>query len=152
MLSNPEFFSCKSNSANANVHLSVHPLPKPLSLSELLLSTIEPIDHQAYWPSSLSTIKPINHQVYRPSNLATIKPINHKAYQPSSLLTSGLLLRLLSLLACFCKIPIEFSSLCSDISSSFEIWANFSQYCLYFVSCRDKNPLHYKIGQIIINF
>ena len=34
---------------------------KPLSLSELLLLTIEPIDHQPYQPSSLSTIKPIDH-------------------------------------------------------------------------------------------
>ena len=64
---------------------------------------IEPIDHQAYWPSSLSTIEhidhwayqplslltiePINHWVYRPSSLSTIKPIHHQAHWPSSLLT-----------------------------------------------------------------
>ena len=33
---------------------------KPLSLSELLVSTIKPIGHRAYQPLSLSTIKPIN--------------------------------------------------------------------------------------------
>ena len=87
------------------------------SYQPLSLSTIEPIDHWAYQPSSLSTIKPINHQAYRPSSLSTIEPINHQAYQPSSLLTiepinhqayqplslstSGLLLRLLSLSACY---------------------------------------------------
>ena len=32
---------------------------KPLSISEMLLSSIEPIDQQAYQPS---TIEPINHQ------------------------------------------------------------------------------------------
>ena len=35
---------------------------KPLSLSESLLSTIEPIEHQVYQPSSLLTIEPIDHQ------------------------------------------------------------------------------------------
>ena len=60
----------------------------------------EPIDHQAYRPSSLSTIEPINHQAYQPSSLSTIEPIDHRAYWPSSLSTSGLLSRLLSLLAC----------------------------------------------------
>ena len=29
-------------------------------------SDIEPIDHQAYQPSSLSTIKPIDHRAYQP--------------------------------------------------------------------------------------
>ena len=41
--------------------LSICPVSKPLSLSELLLSTIEPINHQAYGayrPLSLSTIEP----------------------------------------------------------------------------------------------
>ena len=51
------------------------------------LSTIEPINHQAYQPSSLLTIKPIDHQAYRPSSLLTIEPINHRAYQPLSLST-----------------------------------------------------------------
>ena len=60
---------------------------KPLSLSELLLLTIEPIGPLAYQPSSLSTIEPINHQGNQPSSLLTIKPINHRAYQPLSLLT-----------------------------------------------------------------
>ena len=64
---------------------------KPLSLSESLLSTIEPIEHQVYQPSSLLTIEPNDHQAYRPSSLLTIKPI---------LLTSGLLLQLISLPAC----------------------------------------------------
>ena len=63
------FFSCKSDSRIANVRLSVClsvrlsvcQSQKPLSLSELLLSTIKPInqraiDHQAYRPLSLSTI------------------------------------------------------------------------------------------------
>ena len=48
---------------------SVSPLPKPLSLSELLLLSIktnEPIDHRAYQPSSLSTTELIDHLVYRP--------------------------------------------------------------------------------------
>ena len=62
------FFSRESNSTIANVRLSVclsvHLSQKPLSLSELLLSTIKPIDHQAYQPLSLSTIKPIDHQAY----------------------------------------------------------------------------------------
>ena len=44
-----------------SVRLSVRQSQKPLSLSELLLLTIEPIDHLAYWPSSLSTIDLINH-------------------------------------------------------------------------------------------
>ena len=52
---------------------SVSLLQKPLSLSEFFLSAIEPIDSQAYWPSSLLTIKPINHP---PSSLSTIKTIN----------------------------------------------------------------------------
>ena len=41
--------------------IGIHLLPKPLSLSELLLLTIKPMDHQAYGPSSLTTIKPIDH-------------------------------------------------------------------------------------------
>ena len=66
--------SRESDSTIANVRLSVRQSQKPLSLSEMLLSAIEPIDHRAYRPSSLLTIK--------------------------SLLTSGLLSRLLNLLAC----------------------------------------------------
>ena len=69
---------------------SVRLSQKPLSLSELLQSTIkpiEPIDHQAYRPSNLSTIKSIDHRIYRPSNLSTIEPIDHQAYQPPSLST-----------------------------------------------------------------
>ena len=81
-------FSRESNSRIANVHLSVCLLsPKPLSLSELLLSTIKPIDHQAYRPSSLSTIEPSDYWANWPSSLLTIKPIYHWAYQPLSLLT-----------------------------------------------------------------
>ena len=123
-----KIFSSESDYRIANVRLS----QKPLSLSELLLSTIEPINHNAYWPLSLSTIKLINHWAYWPLSLLTIEPINHlaywppslltikpidywdhwpwslstikpighQAYQPTSLSTSGLLLRLLSLLAC----------------------------------------------------
>ena len=59
----------------------------------LSLSTIEPINHRAYWPLSLLTIKPIDHQAYQPSSLTTvkpvksIKPINHQAFWPLSLLT-----------------------------------------------------------------
>ena len=41
-------FSRKSDSRIANVRLSVRPSQKPLSLSESLLLTIEPIDHQIY--------------------------------------------------------------------------------------------------------
>ena len=43
----------------------------------------------------------IEPRAYQPSSLLTIEPIDHKAYLPSSLLTSGLLLGLLSILACF---------------------------------------------------
>ena len=52
-----------------SVCLSVRQSPKPLSLSELLLSTI---DHQAYQPSSQLTIKPINLW----SSFATFKPFS----------------------------------------------------------------------------
>ena len=69
-----DLFSRKSDSTIANVRLSVCLLPKPLSLSELLLSAIEPINNQ---------------------------PIDHRVYQTSSISSSGLLLRLLILLACF---------------------------------------------------
>ena len=93
-------FSLKSDSRIQNVCLTVCPSQEPLSLSELLLSTIEPIDHRAYQPSNLLTIEPINHQTYWPSSLLTIKPINHWAHWPLSLLTSGLLSQLLSLSAC----------------------------------------------------
>ena len=65
------------------------------------LSTIKPIDHQAYWPSSLSTIEPIDQWAHWPLSPSTIKPLNHQAHRPLSLLTAGLLLRLLSLSACF---------------------------------------------------
>ena len=44
-----------------SVCLYVRPSQKPLSLSELLLSTTETIDHRGYQPLSLSTIKPIDH-------------------------------------------------------------------------------------------
>ena len=104
-------FSCKSDSRIANVRLSVrqsvsHQNPSasqnwsyqplsPLTMEPInhqahwqsSLSTIKPIDHQAYWPSSLLTIKPIDHQAYRPSSLLTIKPIDHRANWPSSLLS-----------------------------------------------------------------
>ena len=83
-----QIFSRESDSRIANVRLSVclsvRLSQKPLSLSELLLSSIKPICHWAYQPSSQSTIE----------------PINHRAYQLSSLLTSGLLSQLLSLSAC----------------------------------------------------
>ena len=49
------------DSTIANVRLSVCQSQKPLSLSELPLSAIEPIVHQAYQPSRLSPIKPIDH-------------------------------------------------------------------------------------------
>ena len=48
-----------------SIRLSISPLSKPLGLSELLPSTIEPIDHWAYQPLSLSTIEPIDHQAYQ---------------------------------------------------------------------------------------
>ena len=50
--------------SQTSVCLSVRPSQKPLSLSELLLSAIEPIDHRANQPLSLSTIQPINHRAY----------------------------------------------------------------------------------------
>ena len=49
--------------------------------------TIKPINHQAYWPSSLLTIKPIDHRAYQPSSPSAIEPIDHQAYWLSSLLT-----------------------------------------------------------------
>ena len=51
-------------------------LEKPIWSQILSLSTIKPINHWAYRPSSLSTIKPIDHQAYQPSSQLTIKPIN----------------------------------------------------------------------------
>ena len=51
---------------------SVRQSQKPLSLSELLLSTIEPIDHQAYQPSSPLTIEPIDLW----SSFTTFKPFD----------------------------------------------------------------------------
>ena len=66
----------------------------------LSISTIEPIDHWAYWPLSLSTIANINHGAYRPLSMY----INLQVCSPLSLSTSGLLLRLLSLSACFCTL------------------------------------------------
>ena len=69
-------------------HYCLKAPPSTFILSNQSLLTIEPIDHWAYWPSSRLTIKPINHQ----------------AHWPSSLSTSGLLLRLLSLSACFLKL------------------------------------------------
>ena len=50
--------------------MSVCLSPKPLSLLELLLLTIKPINHQAYRPLSLLTIKPTNLW----SSFATFKP------------------------------------------------------------------------------
>ena len=78
-----------------SVHLSISLSPKPLSLLEMLLLTIEPINHRAYQPSSLSTIESIDHQ----------------AYWPLSLLTSGFLLWLKSLSACF-----EIDLICVSLS------------------------------------
>ena len=61
-----------------SVRLSICPsvrlLQKPLSLSELFPSAIEPIDSQAYWPSSLLTIKPINHRVYHTHTASWLMP------------------------------------------------------------------------------
>ena len=59
-----------------SIRQSVRQSQKPLGLSESLLSTIEPINHQAYWPSSLLTIEPIDYWAYWPSSLSTIKPID----------------------------------------------------------------------------
>ena len=60
---------------------------KPIDHRPSSLSTIEPIDHWAYQPMSISTIEPINHWAYRPSSLSTIEAINHWANWPSSLST-----------------------------------------------------------------
>ena len=46
---------------------------------------------------------------YWPSSVSTIEPINHQDHWPSSLSTSGLLLRLSSLLACSLRIMLTFS-------------------------------------------
>ena len=50
--------------ATLQLQMSVYLSQKPLSLSELLLLAIEPIDHQAYQPLSLSAIEPIDKQAY----------------------------------------------------------------------------------------
>ena len=55
-----------------SVSPSVRQSSKPLSLSKLLISTKEPIDHRAYRSLSLLTIKPIDHQAYRQLSLLTI--------------------------------------------------------------------------------
>ena len=69
---NNNIFSRESDSRIANVRLSLRLLQKPLSLPKLLLSTIKPIDHQAYQPLSLLTIKPINLW----SSFVTFKPFS----------------------------------------------------------------------------
>ena len=46
-------FSRESDSTIANVRLSVCLSQKPLSISESLLLTLDPIDHRAYQPFSL---------------------------------------------------------------------------------------------------
>ena len=114
---------------------SVSPSQKLLSLSELLLLTIEPIDHQAYWPSSLSTIEPIDHRAYWPSSLSTIRPMDHQAYWPSSLLTSGLFLQLLSLSAVF----ISFNKSLQQLITLFT--SNQFQYLLFKVMNKDIWPV-----------
>ena len=65
------FFSRESDSRIANVRPSVCPSQKTLSLSELLLLTIEPIDHRAYQPSIPLTIKPFDLW----SSFVTFKPL-----------------------------------------------------------------------------
>ena len=71
-------FSCKSDSRIANIRPSVwyqNPSASQNRSYRLLsLSTIEPIDHQAYQPSSLSAI-----------GLSAIVPLDHHAYLPLSL-------------------------------------------------------------------
>ena len=53
MIENGLVFSLENDFTSANVCLSVCLKSKPLSLSELLLSNIEAIDHQAYEPLGL---------------------------------------------------------------------------------------------------
>ena len=147
------------------VCLSVTETP---SLSELLLSAIEPINHWAYWPlsiepidhqvyqlSSLSSIEPINHQAYqalilstidpidhwsyRPSSLSTIEPINHRAHQPSSLSTSGFLLRLLSLLACSIFINLFIFCCC------FKHFCTIGYQAFIFLKFKNWNTLYWSI-------
>ena len=43
-----------------SICLSISSSQKPISLTELLLSTIKPIDHQACWQLSLLTLNPID--------------------------------------------------------------------------------------------
>ena len=71
---------------------SMMPICHNPPLASSSLSTIEPIDHRAYQPSTPSTNISIDHQAY---------PISHRAHWASSLLTLALLSRLLSLSACF---------------------------------------------------
>ena len=99
------------NSTIASVRLSVTKSPQPLRITSIkpiddwAYRTIKPIDHQAYWPSSLLTIEclsirqsvtktpqplriaPIDPWAFWLLSLSTIKPIDHRAYQPSSLST-----------------------------------------------------------------
>ena len=66
-MKNNAFSVAKSTlQSQMSVNLSVRLSQKPLSLSELLLSAIEPINHRAYRSSRLSTIKPIDHLAYQP--------------------------------------------------------------------------------------
>ena len=95
-------------SVHQSVCLSVTKTPQPLRIAPInhwaywpsSLSTIEPIDHRAYQPLSLSTIEPLDHHAHRSLSLSTNEAIDHRTYQPSSLSTSGLLSRILSLSAC----------------------------------------------------
>ena len=90
--------------------------------SNLLI--IKPIDHQAYWSSSLSTI---NHQAYQPSSQSTIEPINywallaikpiiHWAYYPLSLSTIK---------------PIDhwaYQSYCPSTIEPINLWSSFATF------------------------
>ena len=65
--------SCKSDSWITNIRLWVHYQNPSASQNcsycpsrPTSLSTIEPINHRAYWQLRLSTIKPINHWAYWP--------------------------------------------------------------------------------------
>ena len=105
---------CNFSVAKATLQSQLSVCPSEIKTPQFL--RIAPFDHWAYQPLSQLTIEPIDHQFYRslshqPSSLLTIKPTDHWANQPSSISTSGLLLQLLSLLACLQLIQIKCYSL-----------------------------------------
>ena len=87
---------CLSSIAKTDLTATCLSAIMPISHHAHRLSCPSAISHHAHQPLYPSTIKPISHCTHQPSCPSTIMPIDHYAYRPS-----GLLLRLLSLSACF---------------------------------------------------